>query len=55
MVANIVCTLDEPMTDEYDRLIAAADHLVRARALMRGDAALAARPSSRPSPATSHP
>jgi len=28
---------DEPLNVEYDRLIAAADHLVRARALMRGD------------------
>lgn len=27
----------EDLTFEYDRLIAAADHLVRARALMRGD------------------
>jgi len=27
----------DPLTLEHDRLIAAADHLVRARALMRGD------------------
>jgi hypothetical protein len=27
----------ELLTAEHDRLIAAADHLVRARALMRGD------------------
>jgi hypothetical protein len=33
-----LATGDSPVELEFDRLIAAADHLVRARALMRGDA-----------------